>query len=94
VSQKVSIERINLRIGKKDIPLTLDEARDLKDALEDLFGHVTYYPTYPVYPYTWHYHGPYWASTYSTSGTVNGNSTLTLCSTTGGTAGCTTTAEV
>ena len=61
---RAEIQKIKIKIDKKEIDLSLEEARELKQLLEDLFGKVEYIPMpypQPVYPYR------YWV-TY-TSGT-------------------------
>ena len=36
--EKVEIKNINLKIGKKTLTLTVEEAKKLKDVLDSLFG--------------------------------------------------------
>jgi len=60
MSNKVEVKKIVLQIGKKEIPLSLDEAKELKNILADIFEKPDVYipyPTYPypVYPYRYHY---------------------------------------
>jgi len=73
----IEISKVVIKIGDKESELTLEQARDLKDALIDLLGekdkvvHVPYpYPVYPE-PYVWR--RPYWTVTYSDH-TVTGTS--------------------
>ena len=52
---QVEVNRIVLKVGGKEIPLRVEEARELKRLLIDLLGHdpnTVYvpYPTYPSYP--------------------------------------------
>lgn len=68
------VKKVVIRIGERDIEFTPEEARDLKKALDDLFGKVMEkvkekeYVPYPVYPwgypyrYTWPYYDP-WITT-------------------------------
>lgn len=50
--KEIKIESINLVIGKKEISLSLEEARKLKNALDELFQERNFRNTYPVYiPY-------------------------------------------
>jgi hypothetical protein len=56
MSKVVEINRIVLKIGQKEIPLSLSEAKELQDILNTTFGNTHPYPVwveYPVYkPYT------------------------------------------
>jgi len=53
------IKKIVLEIGDKEIELTPDEAKELKDVLNNLFGEkdIVYipkpYPVYHPYPHWW-----------------------------------------
>ena len=71
--EKVSIEQINIKIGKEQIELTPEQANELKDLLNELLGapeQVTYIPSYPVvvpypvYPYRRY---DYWGVTLGSS---------------------------
>lgn len=58
------IKGINLQIGKKEIQLSVEEAKELKKALEELFGEKIvkeehhHYNGYTYYPY-WRWPTPY-----------------------------------
>jgi len=43
------IEKIILKIDKKEIELTIEQAKELKEELDKLFGKTKYIP-YPIYP--------------------------------------------
>lgn len=49
--------KVVITIGKKDIELSVDEAKKLKEDLMEFFGekqvYIPYYPTYPYYPNTY-----------------------------------------
>uniref|UniRef100_A0A6M3L7H4 Uncharacterized protein n=1 Tax=viral metagenome TaxID=1070528 RepID=A0A6M3L7H4_9ZZZZ len=62
-SESVEITKIKLNLGGKEIELTVEQARNLKKSLDDLFGkeivreiyrnsspYWYYYPVYPTYP--------------------------------------------
>jgi hypothetical protein len=69
----VEISKVNIKIGKKEIELSVEEAKELKEILNETFGEkgVVYIPQpYPVYerPWRWRYWGePTW--TYVSGGT-------------------------
>lgn len=79
MSKAVKIDRIVIRIGDKEIPLSLDEAKELKDILNRTFGaektvytpaplvviERPYYPTFPTFP-----NYPHWYITCGDSGTA------------------------
>lgn len=47
---KVKIDKINIQIGEQEIPLTLDQAKELQQLLNDTFGlDKVYRPGYPIY---------------------------------------------
>lgn len=63
--KNVSIEKIELKIGNKTIPLSLEEAKELKDALAQLFpAPIAPSPTIIYRDYhPWRaWRGPYWQS--------------------------------
>ena len=64
----VKIKKIEIKIDKKTINLSLNQAKELKAALDDLFKQEAYYPYYSVYPQ--HYIGDYQWS-YTTGGEDN-----------------------
>ena len=53
MSEEIFIKGLTIAIGDKTIVLTLEEAKKLKIALDDIFKEkVTYVPTqFPAYPY-------------------------------------------
>jgi len=66
------IKELKLQLGQKEVVLTMDEAKKLKEALDELFDKEiinvpTPYPLpYPVYPEPWHWRRPYepiWTTT-------------------------------
>jgi len=61
------IEKIVLEIGGKKIELSPDEAKELKDALSDMFGQTVYIPGSPIYIERWPkykpWRGPHWVDT-------------------------------
>ena len=76
--ERVEVKKIQLKIGKKEISLTPDEAKKLKEVLNDLFDKEiikeVIKETYPVVPY-WYYKSrlyprPYYEITCD-SGTVS-----------------------
>jgi hypothetical protein len=63
MSKKVRVKRINLDINGKEIMLSLKEAQELKDVLNDMFG------VDEVVIYRDRYNTPYWQPYYyGTSG--------------------------
>ena len=62
MSKQVKISKLCLEIGGKKIELTMKQAKELKDVLNDAFGESEvifrdrwHYPhTYPSYPNTWY----------------------------------------
>lgn len=59
--KQVEISSLNLLVGKREISLTLEEAKKLKKALDDLFGkevHEHHFHTKEVVKETWPYN--YW----------------------------------
>ncbi len=61
---KAKIEKVVIAIGKKKIDLTTEEAQQLKEALDELFGAniVTYPITVPYRPWYWEPPQPVWTS--------------------------------
>jgi len=50
---EIKIKSVEIKIGQKTIKISLEQARELKGALNDLFPDLVYYPiipTCPVYP--------------------------------------------
>ena len=68
---EIRIKSVEIKIGEKTIKLSLEQAKDLKGALNDLFPDPAYpwavpiYPIYPIYPTE----QPYYSGTYTTGGT-------------------------
>ena len=54
----VEIKELTLQLGKKEVVLTVDEARKLKKALEDIFGRDIIREVKEEHHY--HDHRPYW----------------------------------
>lgn len=85
---EIKIDRVVLKIGNKDVSLSIKEARELKDILNETFKgkndekekEYIYIPSLPSYipypvptPYT---HPPYYTITWQTA--ISDNGTLTL----------------
>lgn len=79
---KVEISKINIKIGDKEIPLTLEEAQELRQILDDTFGQkMVVYPSTPIYierPRPWRYWEPTITWTTTTSGISSKAATYTL----------------
>lgn len=79
MKDKITISKIEIKIADKVIPLTLEQAKELKEILNETFPEPTSYPIvvdrpvyidrYPFRPYT------YWGASYSCSGQTNGSFT-------------------
>lgn len=48
--EKVEISKVTLKVGGKDIELTLEQARELKEVLGELFQEKTISWTTPIQP--------------------------------------------
>lgn len=50
MQEKVEISKVTLKVGGKDIELTLDQARELKNVLEELFPNrgIPFTPIQPI----------------------------------------------
>lgn len=80
------ITQINIRIGEKDIPLSLNEAKELMHILQDLFGENKPATVVPIpYPVEvprrwryWDYPGTWVVTNDNTLFYSNSSSTLTL----------------
>ncbi len=47
----IKIEKIIVKVGNKELSLTVDEAHSLHNELSSLLGKNNYYPAYPImYP--------------------------------------------
>lgn len=69
MSKKIEVTKIVIRIGDKESELTIAQARELKDALNELLGtkETVFVPSSPVIierPYTHPF--PYWTVTWDT----------------------------
>ena len=71
MSKKIEVTKIVIRMGEQDAELTIEQARQLKDALNELLGskETVYIPSQPVvieqrYPY---HPYPYWTVSYGTT---------------------------
>jgi hypothetical protein len=62
----VKVEKIVLKIGERELELSPEEVKELKEVLDKMFGdekivhhyyphYPYYYPSYPTYPPTWTY---------------------------------------
>ena len=67
----VEIKKIEIKIDKKIINLSLEQAKELKFTLDNLFQKAAYYPYYPAFrpdhiveDFQW----PYTTTDYNTSG--------------------------
>ena len=72
---EVSISQINIKIGKKEIELSPDEAKELQQILNETFGEkkTVFIPQpYPVYPNPHRYWEVTWGS---------GTGVVTYCAT-------------
>ena len=58
-NRKVEITSLKLKMGKTEATLTIEEAKKLKKALEDIFGKETI-TVYPAYPIIIERERPYW----------------------------------
>ena len=91
MENKVEIKELTLQLGKKEVVLTVDEARKLKKALEDIFGRDIireikeehhYHDNYPRWG--WYYEQkplqPYFIADNNTKFLCasNGNATLSI----------------
>ena len=67
------VEKIILKIGDRSIEVTLEEAKELKKTLEELFvaipTHTPYIPYIPYIPYN----QPYWTASQSEFTTTSTN---------------------
>lgn len=73
---EVKIKKIEIKIDKKTITLSLEQAKELKAALDDLFQQPAtwYYPTYPCqHPYVSDYQWSYTAGDLKSDGTISLN---------------------
>jgi hypothetical protein len=79
MEKEIKISEIVIELGKREIKLTPDEARKLKELLSEMFGKDTiiyrdswyYRPFYPQYP---NYYYTYTTSNYINCGSAGGTS--------------------
>lgn len=69
MAKKIEIKKVIIQIGDQEAALTIEQARDLKDALIELLGakETVYVPSSPVIierPYRPYY--PYWGTIWTT----------------------------
>lgn len=83
----VEVSQINIKIGKKEIQLSLEEAMELRSLLNETLGNgettkITYIPGSPIYiPRPYPLPRPYWSVTWNdTSSTGSGTLTYSLSS--------------
>jgi len=52
VAKKARVSKVTIKLGKKEVDLSLEEAKDLHEALEKMFGKevITIPQPYPIYP--------------------------------------------
>jgi hypothetical protein len=96
--KKIGVSKVVIQMGDKEATLTVEQARELRDALNALLGEKVverviekHGVLYPYQPYI--YHSPYWSVTvgdqpqvYGTSvGTYNTGGTYTITATDGDT---------
>jgi len=83
---EVSIKNIAIKIGNKEVTLSLDEAKELQDILNRTFGQkeTVFVPSAPVIiERPWYPNYPHWYITYDSTSQV-GNYTLTVSNAAGG----------
>lgn len=79
MNKKIEIKKVVIQIGDKEAELTIEQARELKDALNELLGkkETVYLPSSPVIierPYP----RPYWATTWGNTSGISGSVTYSL----------------
>ena len=78
--KKTAIKKMIIELNGKDVELTMEQARELKAALDELFGEkvreVRIPEPYPVYrrPYIWPWREPYWLCASGTKATLSDSS--------------------
>lgn len=65
--KKTTVKKLTIELGGQDVELTMEQARELKSALDELFGERVHevriaepYPVYPRHPYRWPWYQPSW----------------------------------
>ena len=86
MSKEVKVSGVRIKVGDVDIEMSLKQAKELYEMLEDLFGKevryvrdIQYVPYYPR-PYPWRDWTVTWGNT-STSDGLQENTTITYCAT-------------
>ena len=76
-NKNISIGKVELEINDKVIRLSLGEAKELKNILDELFPQPTYIPSQPIYynPNPWRYWEPYYTTC---GGSIEADNTLRL----------------
>ena len=46
----IKVEKIIIKVNDTSLALTVEEARVLRNTLNDMFGSIFTYPIYPTYP--------------------------------------------
>ena len=79
--RKTAIKKVVIEIDGKDVELTMEQARELKTALDELFGEKVRevripepYPVYPRRPYVWPWREPVWVCASGTKATLSDSS--------------------
>lgn len=64
--KKIEVKKIVIQMGDKEATLTIEQARELKDALNDLLGtkETVYLPSSPLVIERPYYPHPYWGVTW------------------------------
>jgi hypothetical protein len=70
MTKKIEVKKVVIQLGDKEAELTIEQARQLKDALNELLGskETVYVSPSPIIierPYTYPY-SPYWSITWQT----------------------------
>lgn len=82
MSKKVKVSKIKIEIGENEFELTLEQARELRDLLEDTFGKTIYQPypitnpiivERPIYTRPYRYWEPTWTYTSGTTAISSGS---------------------
>jgi hypothetical protein len=80
--KKICVSKIVIQIGDKEAALTVEQARELSEALNALLGEkviekvVERYGWYPSAPYTYH-PSPYWTVVVGDQPQISGTTTAT-----------------
>lgn len=73
---KTAIKKMVIELNGKDIELTMEQARELHAALNELFEEKERVVPYPVYrrPYVWPWREPYWLYSSGAKATLSDSS--------------------